>query len=252
MKLNGKRVLITGGTSGIGKATVLLMAQEGARIAFTGRDQERGLEIEDIAGENVRFVRADSSKLMDIKISVTTAFNFLHGFDVLVNNAGIHARRKIIEELEDEDLEKLINVNIWSQVSYMREILPHLREQNHGSIVNVNSLNSIRGVYKRPDYTLTKGAILSLTRQVALDYASFNIRVNAIAFGLIMTPFAISDASEISSDELISRTKRIPLGRAGTPEEAARSILFLSSDDSTFITGTVLVVDGGVSASSYV
>ena len=251
-RLEGKRVLLTGGTSGIGAATVALMAEEGAWVAFTGRNKEKGLEVQNNAGPRTKFIEADSRDRTSIINSINEAFKFLGGFDVLVNNVGIHAGRKTIEEMSDEDLDDLLNVNLKSHIYYMKGVLPYMKNQKSGSIVNVTSINAIRGVYRRPDYTATKGALLSLTRQVALDYASYNIRVNAVAFGLIMTPFALSDMLDISKDEIENRIKKIPLKRAGTPKEAAQVILFLASDESSFITGSVIVADGGVTSAAYI
>lgn len=251
-RMEGKRVLLTGGTSGIGSSTVALMADEGAWVAFTGRNTENGLKVQNDSGPKTKFIETDSRNHDSIINSINIAVEFMGGIDVLVNNVGIHAGRKNIEEMSEEDFDELQNVNLKSHIYYMKGTLPYMRQQKSGSIVNVNSINAIRGVYRRPDYTMTKGAMLSLTRQMALDYAAYNIRVNAIAFGLIMTPFALTDTMGISEGEMKSRVERIPLKRAGTPEEAAQVILFLSSDESSFVTGALIVADGGVTSASYI
>jgi len=252
MDLLEKRVLLTGGTSGIGREAVLLMAKRGYKIAFTGRDSNRGIAVENLGGNRVKFIKTDSTKIDEVKQSIRIAHDFLGGFDVLVNNAGIHKGRKDIEEMSEDDLDAIINVNIKSQINYIKEILPFLKSQKSGTVVNVNSINSIRGVYKRPDYTISKGAMLSLTRQIALDYAKFNIRVNAAIFGLIITPFAVSDIESINAHEYTKRVNKIPLKRAGSAYEAAKVIFFLASDESSFLTGASIVADGGVSSSVYV
>lgn len=249
-RLEGKRVIITGGTSGIGEATVRLFVAEGAKVVFTGLNAAAGLELEKELEPKARFVRADVSKIEQVESSVGEALKFLGGIDVLVNNAGIHRGRKTVVDLSVEDLDLVMRTNLYGSIFYMKKVLPHMKAG--GSIVNVASLNGIRGVYMRPDYTASKGALIALTRQVALDYAKYGIRVNAIAFGLVLTPFAKSDTESLGPAELEKRISKIPLGRACTPDEAAKVILFLASDDSSFITGTTIVADGGVSSSAYV
>jgi meso-butanediol dehydrogenase/(S,S)-butanediol dehydrogenase/diacetyl reductase len=247
-RLKGKRVLVTGGTSGIGEAVVRLFVTEGAKIVFTGLLDNKGKTLENELSPNAKFIKADASKIEDVEESVKQALGFLGGLDVLVNNAGIHRGRKTIEELSKQDLDDVIKTNLYGAIYYMQKVLPHMRQG--GSIINIASINGIRGVYRRPDYSASKGALIALTKQVALDYAKYGVRVNAIAFGLVLTPFAMSDI--ISQNELERRISKIPLGRACTPEEAAKIVMFLASDDSSFITGETITADGGVASSAYI
>ena len=251
-RLTGKSAIITGGTSGIGEAATRLFVQEGGKVAFIGRSEERGAKIETALGNAAKFIHANLHEADEIERSFRDSLNFLGNADILVNNAGIHLGRGTIEEVPMENFDALIRIDLMAAIYYMKLVIPIMRKQEKGSIVNVSSINGLRGVYKRPDYTVAKGALTALTRQVALDYAKYGIRVNDVAFGLVITSFSESDTRSLGENEMKNRISKIPMQKACTPEEAARSILFLASDESGFITGTTLTVDGGVTSAAYV
>ena len=252
-RLQDKVALITGGTSGIGEATARLFAVEGARVSFTGRRRELGehiaAEIEASGGEAL-FVPGDVTDAAHCEQAVAATLAAFGRIDILFNNAGI-VPHGTIEETDEETWDRAFAVNVKGVYWMTRLALPIMRRQGGGVIVNNASDWGIVGGPGHTAYSATKGAVVLMTKSVALDYARENVRVNAICPGdTFVERWRTDDRDAASSleDELKAMGDALPLGRVGAVDEIARAVLFLASDDSSFMTGATLIVDGGNTA----
>ncbi|MBI2161799.1 MAG: SDR family oxidoreductase [Candidatus Rokubacteria bacterium] len=255
MRLAGKRALITGGGTGIGRATAELFAREGAAVMVSGRrETELAETVRRVAagGGRAGLVAGDVSSAVDAERMVRETVTALGGIDVLVNNAGIIVRNASVTSVSLEDWERMLRIDLTGVFLVSRfALLEMLKAGQGGSIVHVSSVAGILGDPKLAPYNAAKGGVNLLTKNMALDYAPHGIRVNAVCPGRIWTPMPISRLKPGDDpQEILARWgKNIPLGRVGTPEDVARAILFLASDESAWITGTWLVVDGGATIS---
>lgn len=247
MKLKDKVAIITGGTAGIGEATAVLFVKEGAKVVIVGTSQTSGdrvLEkIKKLNGEAI-IIKADVSKEEDIKHMIDETIKKFAKIDILFNNAGIVVNGSV-ETCTMEDLERTIAINIKGVFLCSRYAMPYLKK-THGVIINNSSSVALKGVANRAAYTLSKGAVLSLTRAMATDHLEDKVRVNCIAPGTTDTP-SLAERLKQSGDPLKTRQDfiaRQKIGRLGTPEEIAEGVLFLASNE--FCTGTILSVDGGM------
>ena len=253
MQLAGKVALITGGASGIGRATAHLFAQEGAAVVVADVNQEAGKRVvEEIAraGGSAFFEAIDVTVAADCRRLVESAIRELGHIDVLFNNAGI-IRRATVLELSEETWDRVMAVNVKSIYLLSREVIPHMEKQGAGSIINTASGWGLAGGAKAAAYCASKGAVVLLTKAMAIDHGP-RIRVNCICPGDTDTGMLRSEARQLGEDYqpfLIESAKR-PLGRVGRPEEIAQAVLYLASEASSFVTGTALVVDGGGLAGS--
>jgi NAD(P)-dependent dehydrogenase (short-subunit alcohol dehydrogenase family) len=252
MRLQNKVALITGGTSGIGEATALLFAKEGAKIAITGRNQKRGHAVtEQILkdGGEAIFVRTDVRKADECRRVVAETVGAFKRLDILFNNAGIFYPHTVLDCTEEEwDLQ--IDVNLKGTFLMSKFALPGMIEQGRGVIINNSSGWGIVGGDAAAAYCASKGGVVLLTKAMAIDHGRQGIRVNCICPGDVDTPMLPEDArmrGQKWEDYLAGCSKR-PLGRIGTVDEIAKAALFLASDDSSFMTGATLVVDGGGTA----
>jgi 3-oxoacyl-[acyl-carrier protein] reductase len=246
-KLEGKVVIITGMANGIGKATAFKFAQEKAIIIGADIDQEKGLEIIkeiESQGGKGKFVKTDVSIATDIDHLVDQALS-LGKIDILINNAGVEVVKKLIDTSEEE-WDNTINVNLKSVYLTCKKIIPIMTEQKYGVIVNNSSVSALVGSFSTI-YSATKGGIVSFSNALAIEVAQHNIRVNCILPGAIETPMLARVNEKLGDPEKVreERMKLYPMGRFGVPEEVANAIVFLASDDSSFITGQSLIVDGG-------
>jgi NAD(P)-dependent dehydrogenase (short-subunit alcohol dehydrogenase family) len=250
MRLKGRVAIVTGGTDGIGLATVRLFAREGARLVVVARRAEPGERlVEELGRECVRFLAADVADEETAIEAVHTATEAFGRLDVLVNNAAVDFVRDV-EATTREDLERIFASNFFGAFALLREAGKAMRARGGGSIVNVTSRNASVGVPAMGAYAAAKGALLSLTRVAALEWASFGVRVNAVAPGMTDTPLIrawIDDQSRPAEFEQ-GLVDSVPLGRLAQPEDVAAAILYLASDDSAFVTGASLPVDGGYTA----
>jgi len=251
MRLEGKVALITGGASGMGKVASKLFASEGAKVVLTDVADEPGeataAEIRDAGGE-ARFVHADVSKEADAEAMVRAALQTFGGLHVLYNNAGVmpnddgsvHTNTEAIWDL-------VLGINVKGVAFGCKHGIPAMMDSGGGSIINVASFVAWMGAAtSQTAYTSSKGAVLAMTREIAVEYARKGIRCNALCPGPIDTPLL----AELLSDDA-KRQRRfvhIPMGRLGQAEELAKAALFLASDDSSFMTGASLIVDGGITA----
>jgi meso-butanediol dehydrogenase/(S,S)-butanediol dehydrogenase/diacetyl reductase len=255
-KLSGKVALVTGGTSGIGAATVSLFAAEGAHVVLTGRRSDRGEKVADEArrfGVRAEYVPADHSILADCERSVSETVRQFGRVDILFNNAGV-VMKGTAETTSEADWAALMNLNLTGVWRMSRLVLPHMRRQGGGVIVNNASDWGVVGAADALAYSVSKAAVVQMTRCMALDYATENIRVNAVCPGDTFVDRWIEKGYFTASDPVTleqakaDAASELPMKRFGLPEEIARAVLFLASDDSTFMTGQALVIDGGNTA----
>ncbi len=253
MKLADKVAVITGGNSGIGKATAILFSQEGAQVCITGRDESRCREVvEEISkiGGHVIFVKADVRFPDACRKTVEATLEAFGRLDILVNNAGGYYAANAVD-CSEEDWDLTIDINLKGTFLMSKFALPTMIEQGSGVIINNGSGWGIVGGNEAVSYCASKGGVVLMTKAMAIDHASQGIRVNCLCPGSVKTPMLDEDArlrgltwEEYHKQDADHR----PMGRIGTPEEIARAALFLASDDSTFMTGATLVVDGGGTA----
>jgi dihydroanticapsin dehydrogenase len=251
-RLEGKKVLVTGGASGIGKAVVELFVSEGARVAFCDLDVQNGQALAAQLGEAcARFFTADVAEAAEVENMVGQATAWLGGLDALVNNAGVGGvgLPKPLEELSLETWNRTINTNLRGTYLVSKFALPHLKA-NGGAVVNLVSTYSIVGGPQLGAYCASKGGILALTRNMALDYAPYRVRVNAIAPGFVDTPMLRNDIAKDPDPQktLAGILANIPQAELMTALQVARVILFLCTDDSAIMTGSLVVADGGYTA----
>ncbi len=247
--LEGKRALITGGASGIGKATALLFAKEGAAVSVADRDTALGQEtVREIEGQKGQalFVATDVTRADDCKRAVQQTVARFGGLDVLLNNAGIIIRRSVVE-LDEADWDRVMDVNAKSVFLMSKFAIPAMRSCGGGTIINTSSGWGLVGGAKAAAYCASKGAVVLLTKAMAVDCGPDGIRVNCLCPGDTDTPLLRDEARQLGASEssFLADAARRPLGRVGSPQDIARAALFLASDASSYITGTTLVVDGG-------
>jgi meso-butanediol dehydrogenase/(S,S)-butanediol dehydrogenase/diacetyl reductase len=245
MRLTGKVAIITGGGSGIGKAIARAFVREGAKVVIAGRDTRKlDRAVAEIVGECLA-VSADVSSTNDVQKLVSAAMETFKRIDILVNNAAM-LLPGTAESISEEDFDQTFNINVRGLWLLSRAVLPHMRATGGGSIINVGSVLSLLGARNRVAYSASKGAVMAMTKAMALDHAAENIRVNCIAPGIVATEMV----EKFNTDEAARRQREAmhPMGRFGQPEEIANAAVFLASDESGWTTGSVITVDGGYSA----
>lgn len=251
MRLKGKAALITGGTEGIGYACAELFLREGARVAISGRSEEKGRRaVAALSGlGEVIFTRGDVSKAEDARRMVEETVRQFGRLDVLFNNAGVYIE-KTAEEMTEEEWDLLMGVNLKGTFMVTRFAVPHMKKQGGGVIVNNSSDAGLIGNRSCPAYCASKGAVTVMTKAMALDYAGCGIRVNCVNPGTIDTPMLEREvrASGDPKAYMVRTEAESPMGRVGRPEEVAKAVLFLASAESSFVTGACLSVDGGTTA----
>lgn len=239
-KLQDKVVIITGGISGIGKASAELFNKEGAKLVLVDLDENKGNEAaKEIGGETI-FVQADVTSEEDAKKVFDTTIEKFGRVDILFNNAGIGVT-KATHEVTYAEYRKTVNVDLDAVFLYSKLAIDYFREQGSGNIINTASMYGWIGAAGNAAYNAAKGGVINLTRSLGIEYAAENIRVNALCPGFIDTPIIPVEMKEA----LIGIT---PIGRLGTSEEMAKAALFLAPDDSSFMTANTLTVDGGFTA----
>lgn len=245
-RLTNKVAIITGATSGIGRTTAVLFVREGAKVVFAGLREKTGQELEAelrSMGGDALFVQTDVSKTEDLQYLVNAAVERHGRIDILVNNAGAVSTSApaVFDELRD--YEEIFNVNVKSYLVMCREVLPHMIRQQKGSIINTSSVGGELSVPGITSYAASRGAIKAFTRSLAGEYADQGIRVNSIMPGLTITDMTSEENSYLSH-----AVTSVPMGRAASPEEIAWGFVFFASDESSFCTGSNLIIDGGATA----
>lgn len=241
MKLSGKVAIVTGGSRGIGRATAVLLAQNGAHVVITSRSKA-GLD----GTKNIVEISGDIRNSTDVENVVKNTIETFGRIDILVNNAGIFPKIKPLHEIPEEEWNEVIDVNLTGQFRFTKAAMPHLMKTG-GCIVNVSSDAGLKSFenFEADAYTATKGALVMLTKAWAVEYAKHKIRVNCVCPGIVETdmtkPWLGSEADRAMA------VAEHPIGRIGSPEDVAKAILYLVSEDSSWITGAILPVDGGIS-----
>jgi NAD(P)-dependent dehydrogenase (short-subunit alcohol dehydrogenase family) len=253
-RLDGKVAIVTGGGSGIGRAIALLFAEQGANLVVLEVDETAGEQVVreiQAGGGEARSLVCDVSKLEMVKQVVQQAYDQYGKIDILVNNAGI-AHVGNIENTSEADLDRIYNVNVKGVFNCTQAVISTMVRQGGGVIVNLASIASKIGLKDRFAYSMSKGAVLTMTLSTAIDYIDKNIRCNCVCPGRVHTPFVdgyIKKNYPGREEEIFKTLSEYqPLGRMGKPEEIAASILYLCSDEAAFVTGSALAIDGGVSS----
>jgi 3-oxoacyl-[acyl-carrier protein] reductase len=243
--LEHKVAIVTGGTKGIGRATCLLLAEQGARVvANFSRDVEAAENLMSEA-KSKRFglglFKADVTQFDQVKEMVEETFAQYGKIDILVNNVGL-VRDNFLMLMSDEDWDSLLRANLTSLFYCCRTVIRKMIPQRRGKIINISSISGILGTSGQTNYAATKGGVISFTKSLARELGPFNIHVNAVAPGLIESEVV----SKMPKEKVKAIIKSSSLGRIGKPEEVAKAVLFLSSEHSDYITGQTIVVDGGI------
>ena len=250
----GKRAIVTGGASGIGRACVEALAREGARVTIFDVRESDGTALAralTAAGHEVVFRRVNVAIEREVESAMTAVVSQFGAIEILVNNAGIVRPFKKTEATTEEELDRLFAVNIKGVFFNTKHVIPHMRRAKGGSIVNMCSICGMVAVGGIAPYHAAKGAVRSMTRNDAVDYAPDRIRVNAVFPGWVWTGMTQEELAETGEDIEVAKANAAttcPLGRMGQPEDIAWAVLFLASDEASFITGAELAVDGGYTA----
>lgn len=249
MRLQNKKAIVTGGAGGIGRATCLALAAEGAAVAVVDLNAEAAeavaVEIRDAGGSAVA-VAADVSREPDIERVVATAVQEFGGVDVVFNNAGI-IRRQTAVEIEVDEWDLVFGVNVRAIFLMCKHVVPIMEAAGGGSIVNTGSGWGLKGGGRALSYCASKGAVVNMTRALAIDHGPAGIRVNSVNPGDVNTGMLRDEARQLAqdADSFLAEAADRPLRRMGEPEEVAQAVVWLASDDSSYVTGAALVVDGG-------
>lgn len=249
MRLQNKKAIVTGGAGGIGRATCLALAAEGAAVAVVDLNAEAAeavaAEIRDSGGTAVA-VAADVSREPDIERVVATAVQEFGGVDVVFNNAGI-IRRQTAVEIEVDEWDLVFGVNVRAIFLMCKHVVPIMEAAGGGSIVNTGSGWGLKGGGRALSYCASKGAVVNMTRALAIDHGPAGIRVNSVNPGDVNTGMLRDEARQLAqdADSFLAEAADRPLRRMGEPEEVAQAVVWLASDDSSYVTGAALVVDGG-------
>lgn len=246
MKLEGKVAIVTGSSRGIGKATAKLFVKEGANVTITGKDPKR---LEDAAKEigNVFSVSGDIRNESDVQNVVKKTVEKFGKIDILVNNAGIFPQIKPLHEISEKEWNEVIDVNLTGQFRFTKAVIPHM-EKNGGCIINVSSDAGLKAFenFAADAYTASKGALVLLTKAWAIEYAKYKIRVNCVCPGIVETDMTTPYLTTKLERDMAAAEH--PLGRIGTPDDVAKAILYFASEDSSWVTGAILPIDGGAAA----
>jgi NAD(P)-dependent dehydrogenase (short-subunit alcohol dehydrogenase family) len=244
MKMKDKVAVVTGGASGIGRATALAFAREGARVVVIDRDAAGGehtiSEIRDAGGNGV-FVRADVAVAADVERAMATAANMAGHIDYAFNNAGVEGKLATTREYDEQEWDRVIATNLKGVWLCMKHEISRMPDRG-GAIVNCASIAGLVGFTEEPAYVAAKHGVIGLTKAAAIEVAPRNIRINAVCPGAIDTPMLHRSTP---GDELAKYIEQTPQRRVGKPEEIAAAVLWLCSDASAFVTGTALPIDGG-------
>ena len=249
MKLEGKVALITGGNSGIGSATAALLASEGAAIVITGRNRERGEQVAQAINEDggkAMFLCCDVRVADECRQTVERTLERFGRIDVLFNNAGVF-HPKTIPECSEQEWDETIDSSLKGAFLMSKYALPSMIKRGSGSIIHTSSGWGVLGGDRAAAYCAAKGGLIVMAKAMAIDHGPDGIRVNCVCPGDVLTPMLPDDAKKRGMDweDYLEGASDRPLGRVGTSDDIARAVLFLACDDSSFITGEALVVDGG-------
>ena len=249
LSLEGTVAVITGGSSGIGRGTAQLLAFAGAGIAILDVDEAGGMEtVREIeaGGGAARYYRCDVTSDGDCVKAVDAVVADFGRIDILFNNAGVAIRKNIVD-ISEEEWDRAIDINLKGVFLVSRHVIPHMKRNGGGSIINAGSGWSLKGGPDAVSYCASKGGVLNMTRAMAIDHGADNIRVNCVCPGDVDTPLLRSECEQLGADEkaFFDEAADRPIRRVGTPEDVAKAVLFFASEMSSWVTGAHLVVDGG-------
>ncbi|TDE39381.1 glucose 1-dehydrogenase [Actinomadura sp. 6K520] len=245
-QLDGKVALITGGARGMGKSHVRRFLDEGAKVVFGDVLEKEGAELAAELGDDARFVRMDVTREEDWKNAVDTATETFGALHVLVNNAGI-IRHKTIEDMTLDEFRRILDVNLIGQWLGVKSVTAAMREAGGGSIINVSSTEGFIGAHGLAAYSASKFGVRGLTKAAARELGRYEIRVNSIHPGGVLTPLSLQDdVVSATADSADAFLKALPLGRMGKSKEVSGLVVYLASDDSSYCTGSEVLVDGGM------
>ena len=250
MRLEDKVALITGGAAGIGKATAQRFIQEGALVVICDVNEPGGEETENELGKNCSFFTVDVSDRQIVQMWVDQVIADFGRIDILVNNAGILRdatlvkvkNGELVKQMAEETFDSVISVNLKGVFNCTQAVAPHMIRQKAGSILNATSVVALDGNFGQTNYIASKAGVVGMTKVWAREFGRFNVRVNAVAPGLVLTEMLLS----MPEDALEALKQKSPLKRIGTPEEVANLYLFLASDEASYISGEVIRIDGGM------
>ena len=252
-RLSGKAAIVTGGGTGIGEAISRRFVQLGARVCIAGRRTDVLKRVAKSLPEGmIKVCAADVSVQKDIERIVKTGLSFDSGLHILVNNAAMDQKPAGVVDMDVEEWRKMLDVNLTGPFLLMKACIPHMIKAEKGSVINVSSLAGLRCNSDMPGYCTTKGGLINLTQQAALDYGRYNVRCNVVCPGATRTAMFTDNMSQFARmlgtdvEDIFARfTKDVPLHRVASPDEMAGLCAYLASDDSSFLTGAVIPVDGG-------
>lgn len=255
MKLNGKVTIITGASGGIGKAAARKMLDEGSKIVLVSRDKDKLKKlVDELAGNNstnkndIMYVRADVTHESEVLNTIEQVLTSFDKIDILINCAAIINDPTPFHLMTEDQWSSLLNINLKGTLQPIKAVIPIMMEQKSGNIINISSVLGIRAIPKVPFsvYGVTKAGIIMLTKSIAVEYGQYNIRCNCIAPSTIRSPMLEPYLQDENARKVLEAS--FPLKRIGEPEDVANAILYLASEDSSWMTGTVMAVDGGISA----
>ncbi|HJA03515.1 MAG TPA: glucose 1-dehydrogenase [Candidatus Microbacterium stercoravium] len=256
-RFSGKTIVITGGGSGLGRATAVRLASEGAQLTLVDISED-GLRdsVEAVraaaADASVITVVADVSKEADVEAYVAATIEKFGAIDGFFNNAGIEGKQNPTESYTNDEFQRVLSINLSGAFLGLEKVLPHMREQKSGAVVNTASVGGIRGIGNQSGYAAAKHGVVGLTRNSAIEYGEHGVRVNAIAPGAIWTPMVENSMKQLDANDPRGAAEQFiqanPTKRYGEPDEIASVVAFLLSDDSTYVNAAVLPIDGGQSA----
>ena len=245
MRLKDKTAIITGGGTGIGLATASAFCQEGAKVILFGRRKEKLEKAVGKLGSSAIIVQGDMTNNNDLDKLINETLHNFKKIDILVNNAGLF-NGSPLHEISDSQWDEIMNINIRSVFQLTRRVLPVMLSQKYGSIIHISSILGLIAVPQVAAYNVSKGALNQFSRSIAVEYGSSGIRSNSICPGLIATDMTADLMKD--ADLMKEWSKEYPIGRFGKPEDVANACLYLASDESSFVTGITLPVDGGFTA----
>ncbi|MGO1236660.1 glucose 1-dehydrogenase [Microbacterium gubbeenense] len=256
-RFDGKTIVITGGGSGLGRATAVRVASEGAQLALVDISEEGLAASIDAVREaapdaTVITVVADVSKESDVEAYVSATIEKFGRIDGFFNNAGIEGKQNLTESFTNDEFQRVLSINLSGAFLGLEKVLAHMREQKSGSVVNTASVGGIRGVGNQSGYAAAKHGVVGLTRNSAIEYGEYGVRVNAIAPGAIWTPMVENSMKQLDPENPRKAAEQFiqanPTKRYGEAHEIAAVVAFLLSDDSSYVNAAVLPIDGGQSA----
>jgi 3-oxoacyl-[acyl-carrier protein] reductase len=243
MQFNNKIVIITGGNSGIGKATALKFAEQGAKILIADLGENLHKDLKNI--KHIAYKKTDVTKYSDVEAMFEEAIKQFGDFDILLNSAGIEGERFKTEKYPNEMFQKVMEINVTGLFYCMKVALQHFSAKKSGNIVNIASIAGHLGMSGHISYSASKHAVMGMTKTAAVEYAKTGIRINAVCPGFTDTPM-LQRGMETDPNRMEAFQQAIPMKRYGKPEEIADAILYLASDASSFITGQGIILDGGL------